>query len=185
MLKKEHFIQNKLNSNSEETQLEDTFQAEEKQVVTIREVVSLLNENETIEHVAQKLEMRTNVLASKLANAAVKLNEESKWVYLGENENESLARNIYKKIYVKPYDQKYVQSSENVENDRENEKVADLDYELYKDSLNVKATVDKKSVLFEEKLYEELKELSQKKSIKVSNLINTLIKKGLNYYDLR
>lgn len=44
--------------------------------------------------------------------------------------------------------------------------VADLDYELYKESLNVKTTVDKKSVLFEEGLYEELIELSQKNQLK-------------------
>lgn len=185
MLEKGHLIQKKLNSESEEVQLEGTIQAEEKRFVTIKEVVTLLNENERIEHVAQKLEMRANVLAAKLANAAVRMDDEGKWAYYGESENESLARNIYSRIYVKPYDQKFVQSSDDAKNDNENEMVTDLDYELYKDSLNVKTTVDKKSVLFEEGLYEELKELSQRKSIKISNLINTLIKKGLDYYQLK
>lgn len=80
MLEKEHLIQKKLNSKSEEIQLEGTIQAEEKQIVTIKEVVSLLNENEneneTIEHVSQKLKLRVNVLAAKLAKAAVRVNEE-------------------------------------------------------------------------------------------------------------
>lgn len=158
----------------------------EKKFVTIKEVMALLNANETIESVAQKLEIRTDILETKLANAAIGLNGEGQWEYFGGNQNESLGRNVYSKIFVRPYDKEYIESIKELKSDSHtnhvNERIIDVDYELYRNSLNVKNATDKKSVLFEEGLYEELKLFSKNKSIKMSSLLNTLIKKGLEYY---
>ncbi len=179
-----HSNQKKTNNRLEGKQNQGTNQAETKREVSIKEVVTLLNENSSIEDIAQKLGLRVNVLEAKLANAAIILNDEGQWRYIGSNKIESLSRNIYSKIYVKPFDKEFVKSQfENVKVVKE--PVTDLDYELYKNSLNIKNPIDKKSVLFEVGLYNELKEISQKKSIKISNLINTLIEKGLEYYELR
>ncbi|MEK4131271.1 hypothetical protein NYE67_16635 [Solibacillus sp. FSL W8-0474] len=182
MLENGHLNQEKSNSQLEKNQNQGANQAEEKQFVTIKEVVTLLNEDISMEVVAQKLGLRVNVLEAKLAKAAVVSGEDGQWIYIGENKKESLARNIYKKIYVKSYDQKYVQIYDTIETVA-NEPVTNLDYELYKESLKVKNPIHKKSVLFEEGLYDDLKEVSQKKSIKISQLINVLIKKGLDYYE--
>ena len=84
-----HFNQGKLNVESEVMQNQELVQAEllevrqEKNIMTIREVVVLLNENESIESVAQKLNMRANVLEAKLANAAVVVNHDGEWKYCG------------------------------------------------------------------------------------------------------
>lgn len=185
-----HLNQEKLNNESEVMQNRKQVQSEllevkqEKNFMTIKEVVALLNDNETIESVAQKLQMRASVLEAKLANAAVVVNNDGEWRYGGDNEIDSLSRNIFSKIYVKSYDKKIVESSNGVTSNAD-EVVTNLDYELYKNSLNIKYPIDKKSVLFEEGLYEELKELSKQKSIKMSNLINALIFKGLEYYHLK
>lgn len=190
MREKKHLNQGKLNDGSEVIQNQDLVQAElpevkqEKNFMTIKEVVALLNDNETIESISRKLEMRASVLEAKLANAAVVVNHDDEWRYDGENEIDSLSRNIFSKIYVKPYDKKIVESSNGVASNTD-EIVTNLDYELYKNTINIKNPIDKKSVLFEEGLYEELKELSKQKSIKMSNLINTLIFKGLEYYHLK
>lgn len=187
MLDNEHTNHKNVVNQSEEMQLDGVKKSDLKKIVTIKDVVSMLNGQQSVEQVAESLQMRVNVLTAKLSNAAVRLNEEGKWVYVGGNESESLARDIYKKTYVKSYDRKYVYVSLNDElkEDESNAEEIDLDYELYKASLNVQAAVDKKSVLFEEGLYEELKELSQKKKIKVSSLINVLIHQGLEHYRLK
>lgn len=183
MLENEHLNREKSHNQLGENRNQDGKRAEVNPVITIKEVVTILNQDNSIEDVAQKLGLRVNVLEAKLANAAVVIGKEGQWVYLGENEKESLARNIYKKVYVKPYDRKYVQV-EAIEIEA-NKPVTNLDYELYKDSLNIKNPANKKSVLFEEGLYDELKGVSQKKSIKMSHLINVLINKGLEYYELK
>ena len=185
MLNDEHLNQKKGENHSEETHQDVLNQSDEKKVVTIKDVVTLLNNQQSIKQVADQLQMRVNVLTAKLSNAAVKQNEEGKWIYVGENESESLARDIHKKTYVKAYDRAYVSLNEESENAESKNSKMDSDYELYKASLNVQAAVDKKSVLFEEGLYEELKELSKKKKIKVSSLINILIQKGLGQYKLK
>lgn len=185
MLDKEHLNQKNVVNQSVEVHLDGVKESEQGKVVTIKGVVTMLNNQQSIEQVAESLQMRVNVLTAKLANAAVRLNDEGKWVYVGENESDSLARNIYKKTYVKLYDRKYVSLNDELKDDESNVSEVDLDYELYKASLNVQSAVDKKSVLFEEGLYEELKKLSQMKKIKVSSLINVLIKKGLEHYRLK
>ncbi|MBK3497175.1 hypothetical protein JFL43_20555 [Viridibacillus sp. YIM B01967] len=189
-----HLNQEKLLDQSEMMQGQGSVQEEvaegnsKKKFVTIKEVMALLNANETIESVKQKLQIRTDILEAKLANSAVGLNNEGQWEYFGGNQNESLGRNVYSKIFVRPYDKEYIESIKELKSDSRtshvNETLIDVDYELYRNSLKVKNATDKKSVLFEEGLYEELKLFSKNKSIKMSSLLNTLIKKGLEYYRL-
>lgn len=180
MLENEDFNQKKIDRNSEEVQNERIEEANSKRFLPLKEVVLLLNKMQSIEEVAIQLDLRVNVLRAKLKNAAIKNIDTGEWIYVGGNESKSLSRNVYSKIFAKPYDHVF---NELDDKDLEYEVANHLNYlELYKDSLLVKDPIDKKSILFEAGLYNELRLLSQNSSIKMNKLVNVLVKKGLEYY---
>ncbi|CAM5198696.1 hypothetical protein UACE39S_02885 [Ureibacillus acetophenoni] len=127
-------------------------------------------------------------LITKLKNAAVELDPVSKvWDYHGSNAEVSLNRDIKKTVKVKDVDRSYVDRHKQTTKVKDiPKKDFDFEYTLFKDYLdaNNKELNEKKTFTLNEAIYDTIKELSKKKSMKINVLINVLLAKGLRFYNI-
>lgn len=153
----------------------------------ISEVLSELNSGKSEEDIAKELGMDLNVFNNKLKNAASKFDElNKKWNYYGADAEKSLNRDITKTIKVLGVDRAFV--------DRHKQSVAKVDdvltkdfkYELFKDYINMnnKKMPAKKTFTLTTEIYDTIKDVSKKNSMKINVLINLLLEKGLQFYNI-
>ncbi|MEO4054475.1 hypothetical protein [Solibacillus sp. CAU 1738] len=142
---------------------------------TLSQVLEALNKGMVLSVCAKELDMKLSIFESKLSNAAiVKDLEKGIWVYECGNEEESLSRPIKNKIVKLKCDKPDAVDVEK-----------DMEYELYKDCQIFKWSdlTAKKSFHLEQELFDEIKQLSFDRSIKINVLVNNLLAKGLEHYE--
>ncbi|WP_342556958.1 hypothetical protein [Lysinibacillus sp. FSL P4-0201] len=154
----------------------------------ISKVMFEMNRGKSIENMAEELGMDVIKLNTKLKNAAVEFDEVKKiWDYYGSNAEESLNRDIKKTVKVKDVDRAFVDRHKQTTKVKDvPKKDFDFEYTLFKDYLdaNNKELNSKKTFTLNEEIYDTIKELSKKKSMKINVLINVLLAKGLGFYNI-
>lgn len=158
----------------------------EEMRVTLLEAIDLLNKGKIITEVANQAGVRANVLRNKLMNAAIKYDEnERKWVYLGSDKEYSLSRKVKQRIVVYDVDEPYIESKvSNKNSDVTN--VHDIEYELYSEYMKVdhSSLKEKKTFFLTVEMYQTIKSISRNRSLKINGLIQILLARGLEYYNL-
>lgn len=151
---------------------------------TLAEVLEALNDGMTISEISRYLKMKMSMIETKLINAGI-INETEKgtWVYIGGNAEESLKRPIKGKVVRLKIDLPYLPIKETIETVKDVEGI-DWEYQLFKDCQIFKwqDLSAKKSFHLNQDLFNEIKQLSLDKSIKINVLVNNLLKKGLGHY---
>lgn len=154
---------------------------------TLAGVLEALNTGMTIGEIGLQLNMKVSMIETKLANAAI-INETGQgiWLYIGGNADESLKRPIKSKIVKLKIDLPYL-SIKDTNEAANNVEVIDWEYQLFKDCQTFKwqDLSAKKSFHLNQDLFDEIKQLSLDKSIKINILVNNLLKKGLEHYNTR
>lgn len=148
-------------------------------------VIDEINNGKPFSDMASELGMSEKLLKTKLKNAAVEFDAESKVLkYNGSNKEISLGRDITKTVKLLSIDKPFVKKNDS--NDKQSSKSLDSDYKLYMDYLGVdQEKIDtKKTISFTEHNYDTIKNISKKRSLKISVLIHVLLMKGLEYYNL-
>lgn len=148
-------------------------------------VIDELNNGKPISDMASELGMPVKLLKTKLKNAAVEFDPESKvWEYIGSNKELSLGRDITKTVKLLSADKPFVKKEKS--NNKQFGKSFDSDYKLYMDYLAAdQEKIDtKKTIFFTEDSYDRIKSISKKRSLKISVLIHVLLSKGMAYYSL-
>ena len=149
----------------------------------IQNVIEELNKGKSIAEMTSELKFqKESLLVEKLNRAAVYLNEEvGEWEYLGENAEKSLARDITKKIKCLTVDSPFVYVDEKLE-----EKTDDL-FKIFQAYQAIKWSNlnTRKTIFFEEELYDFLREYSVENGFKLNALITVLIMKGLEEYHIK
>lgn len=153
----------------------------------IREVLSELNNGKSEEDIAKKLGMDLNVFNNKLKNAASEFDEvNKKWNYYGSDAEKSLNRDITKTIKVLGVDRAFVDRHKQTAAKVEDVLTKDFEYALFKDyiDMNNKKLPAKKTFTLTEEIYDTIKDVSKKKSMKINVLINLLLERGLQFYNI-
>ena len=151
---------------------------------TLAEVLKALKDGMTIVEISKHLNMKATMIETKLENAAI-INDSKKgaWCYIGGNAEESLKRPIKGKVVRLKIDLPYLPIKEDVKVAKGNDEI-DWEYQLFEDCQTYKweDLKAKKSFNLNQELFNEIKQLSVEKSIKINVLINNLLKKGLAHY---
>lgn len=154
----------------------------------ISKVLFELNHGKSLENIAEELEMDVIKLNTKLKNAAIEFDEVKKiWDYYGTDAEESLKRDIKKTVKVKDVDRAFVDRHKQTTKVKDvPKKDFDFEYTLFKDYLdaNNRELNSKKTFTLNKAIYDTIKELSKKKSMKINVLINVLLAKGLGFYNI-
>lgn len=154
--------------------------------MTVIEVIEELNNGKPVLELASELNKSTKLLKTKLNNAAVEFEADTKvWKYIGPNKETSLNRDITKTIKLLAIDKPFVKRNEL--NNKQSRPSYDSDYTLYKNYLAVSQELieTKKTIFFSEDIYDLIKSISKRKSLKISVLIHVLLTKGLEFYSLK
>ncbi|MDR4887530.1 hypothetical protein RGU12_08140 [Fredinandcohnia sp. QZ13] len=148
-------------------------------------VIEELNNGKPILELASELGISAKLLKTKLNNAAIEFDADTKvWKYIGPNKEISLNRDITKTIKLLAIDKPFVKRNEI--NNKQSSPSCDSDYILYKDYLSgsQEKIETKKTIFFSEDIYDLIKSISKRKSLKISVLIHVLLTRGLEFYNL-
>lgn len=183
MLEKDYLNTNQVVSESEQKEKGKGSKLEGN--VTLREVIAMLNDGQSIKIVAKQLGLETRTLKNKLASAAIIQENEMNWGYQGENETDSLSRNVYSKITIKEYDRHVVEvnSMKVMKQSKTTEEIDELDYILYKRAVHYKSTAIKKSLALDEELFCKVKAIADNNGPTIGGVLSALVEKGLEYYN--
>lgn len=153
----------------------------------ISEVLSNLNNGKSEEDLAKELGMDLKMLKIKLKNAACEFDDvNKKWDYYGLDAEKSLKRDVTKTIKVLGVDRAFVDRHKQSETEVDNVLTKDFEYALFKDyiDMNNQELLEKKTFTLTEEIYDTIKDVSKRNSMKINVLINLLLERGLDFYNI-
>lgn len=153
----------------------------------IEKVIELLNTGKSLEEVAVIIGIDVRDLKRKLVNAAVEFdNEKKQYEYKGVAPEQSLSRDIKKKIMVLLVDKPFVIKENNKNQNNSKKETNDMEYLMFKDYQKVDQSLltEKKTFFLAEEMYCTIKHLSIEKRFRINALINVLLAKGLEHYKI-
>lgn len=153
----------------------------------LMEALEQLNSGKSLTEIASMAGISVKDLERKLANAAVEFDQgENEYKYKGIAPEESLNRELKSRIVVLSVDKPFIKKkSDNRETKSDVENI-DIEYIMFKDYQKVDHSLltEKKTFFLTEEMYQTIKNLSVEKSYKINALINILLEKGLEYYNI-
>lgn len=152
----------------------------------LKDVLLALNNGKSEEDIAKGLGMDLKTFKTKIKNAAITFDENNKtWGYHGSDAEKSLSRDITNTIKVLGLDRAFVNRHEQ-SGEIEDKQTKDFEYELFKDyiDMNSKELLAKKTFNLTEEIYDTIKHVSKKNSMKINVLINLLLERGLQFYNI-
>lgn len=155
--------------------------------MTLNEVIVRLNNGTTIGALARELGIRERDLERKIKNAAIVFDEDKKiWRYMGIAEVESLSRGVKGKIFALEIDRPFISPKEELQHPKPTLNNADYEYRMYKDYLNIdpELQTEKKTFFLSKRVYKTLKHESTRRSLKINVMLNLLLIKGLEHYNI-
>ncbi|MBD8070010.1 hypothetical protein [Bacillus sp. PS06] len=153
----------------------------------IKDILFALNNGKSEGDLAKELGMSLTVFKNKLRNAAIELDDvNKKWNYYGSDEEKSLDRDITKTVKVLGVDRAFVDRHKQSVAKVDNAETKDSKYELFKDYINMnnQELLAKKTFTLTEEIYDTIKGVSKKNSMKINVLINLLLERGLHFYNV-
>lgn len=153
----------------------------------LKDVLLALNNGKSEEDLAKELGMNLTVFKNKLKNAAIELDDvNKKWNYYGSDAEKSLDRDITKTVKVLGVDRAFVDRHKQTVAKVDNAVTKDSEYALFKEyiDMNNLELLAKKTFTLSEEIYDTIKGVSKKNSMKINVLINLLLERGLQFYNI-
>lgn len=153
----------------------------------IKDILFALNNGKSEEDLAKELGMNLTVFKNKLKNAAIEFEDvDKKWNYYGSDAEKSLDRDFTKTVKVLGVDRAFVDRHKQTVAKVDNAETKDSEYELFKDYIymNNQELLAKKTFTLTEEIYDTIKGVSKKNSMKINVLINVLLGQGLRFYNI-